>query len=502
MEQELTDEDFTAFLMNIMNKPKLIMDVQAYFDSYSLDTEIVPHWLYLMGFGHYLEQHVVKPYNSPMMRHLQSMNSLQPMPSELISVLPELRHKPVIPWEHATHLPFKYRELRPPQIFPENHTDLFYSLLGSATLCNRQQRWYEAWAYALAAYDYVIPEYKCSTLCQLAISSAHLYISPEVTWYALQEAVLSQVIVSQQWEWMCACVQVLVAFGMFKEEQSVFEYSYSIIPVKSAWFETLLTHHLKGLMDRTENAFAQNLALKNMGKSFEFSHDSLETVVQFLKDIKKYSSKLITPGAEMYYKAMEFFYRSMLKKKILTAQQLLENGQNLIRLACQELLHNDPRYIEATQIAAFLNNDIADVRTVSSSFRIHTQTHNSILAAELWLKCTLIDLNNSGAFESMWIDSDEMAHHGYEEYLYSTFGKGYRLDTFYFLNRYYKKIAIHSNDMQLGYGMFGTSHKWQIVTQDDSKWEQNSSKSFVHNNRWTEQAYIIGYNIANKFKTE
>jgi len=489
--------DFVAFLITILYKKEMELHVQVMFDSFSMDDSKIPHILYQLGFSHRIDQHLINVYNSSLMTFLETMNCFQNLPEECVPIMPELKHSPLIDWHLGKHLPRKIRSVRKKTFHvKDSNFDKFYLYIGSANICLRCQRWFEAWTYSLSALDVSMDIYKSKVLCQIAISSANIGCDPIVTWKALGEAYYSVEMAGQQWEWMVSLVQVLVAFGLFEEEEQVFEHCKQVIPVMSSWFESLVTHHVNGLTQQVENMIAKQVIINHMRELTVISFDNLSKISTTIDKIKHYASLLTIPGAKTYYNALQFFYKSMIQSDESFKKKYYNNGKLQLLEARKELESNDIRKMYCLQLLICLDNQMLYLDFISDVFREHTRTDYSTVGSEFWIKCVLLSLCNKVDFKKFWLGPQAMANEAFADYNKATFSQGYRLPTFKYLKEYYKPTRnVHKKIPEVQTVLEKASEDFTKGYLDRS--DNNLSKGYIHLCQYGEQAYMVGMNICN-----
>lgn len=490
-------EEFFPLLIHLISKPELSLYAQVYFDTFSLSRDRFPTFLYMLGFGHMMEQHMVA--NTHFVAHFKHQTVFQPLLRNSCDKLPTLGHNPKIVFKLNPRYLFPEREIRRFSTNVETDATKFFKFLSAANFAARQCKWLESYAYSLASLDCEVGHvYRASAFCNLAISMAHLSISSKMTWFALEKAACCHQFIGQQYEWMCAFLQILISFGLFEEEKKVFEYCKDFIPELSAWYETLLDHHLTGLVHQFEN---------NLGKCFIEFHTCRNSLFEFgdvslfnqlLKEIALYSHQLKVPGAKEYYQGLGLIFKSLIKEHKSLKNKYFTSGKEFLKTARNALQNKNPKKLQVSQLLAFLDNDIDNVEMICNDWRVYTSCYFNMCAAEFWLKCALITMScECDFFDSMWIDTHEMTFQAKEEYIYSTFSYGYRLDMLTALNKFHEPQQVKS---ETKIDLFKASQNFKIVQVTDilANHVQLKSRHFVHTKQITEQAYKLGFLICNK----
>jgi hypothetical protein len=493
-EIEMTEQEFLPLLVHMIEKPKLNIYAQVYFDTFSLISYEFPLILYLFGYGHMMEQNLLDDY--AIYKHFKHQTVLQPFLDSPCEFLPTLKHDPQIMFKYEADFVYKYRQKRTLTTdFTDTQSEMFHYCLSTSNLFIRQHRWFESYAYSLKALDYVVaPTCKFSVLCNLAISLSQLSVSSEMTWFALEKAIYCQNY-CQHFEWMVACLQVLISFGLFEEEKRVFGYCKDIIPKSSAWYEALLQHHLRGLVHQFENNLARCVVEYHTINYKLFEIEDISFFNQVLKQINVYAVKLVSPGAKEYYQALGYIFKSLIKKNDILKNVQLDHAKRLLNLAIKALDPKDPRYLDSLHLSSFLQNEIQNMFDVCDEWRQFTSSYWSTCSSEFWLKCALIHMINErtcpNGFQPTWLTSADMANQAKEDYIHATFKTGYRVLILTALN----KLDSGRYSSQQRFDFFRDTRKFKMVRETNSDLNV-TSEMFVHFNVKTEQAYIVGYNMS------
>lgn len=489
----LAEDEFVHLLTHLMSKPKLVLFSHVFFDSYSLSSKDFPTYLYMMGFGHLLEQNLIP--TTPLVNHFKHQTVLQPFLRNSDDMLPTLGHDPVIEFRLDKKYIFEDRYPRKFITHVEIGENKFFIFLGISNVSVRQHNWLEGYAYSLAALDCnILHIYKASAYCNLAICMAQLALSSEMTWLALERAIYCHQHIGQQYEWMCACLEILIAFGHFEVEKQVFATCKEFIPEASAWFECLLNHHLTGIVQQIENQITKCFIEFHTSKDVLFECKDVTFLNQLLKDIDMYSNKLTSRGCKEYYQGLGLIFKSIIKSHRPLKSRYLKSGQDMLRIACSTMRTSDTRRIEASQLVSYLNNDIDNVEEICQHWRTYNSCFFSTCAAEVLLKCALINMGSvADVFESLWFNTHEMTFQAKEEYMYSTFSCGYRLDMLTALDKFHEP---QPEKQPMKFDLFKASENFTLVNESEN--QGMTSRDFVHCNPSTEQAYKLAFLICNK----
>ena len=530
---DISIDEFIALLVHMWIKLDMELWVDVYFNHYCNHPSITPSMLYMFGFSQHIdadEEDLAHSFTRQFFQHMTFV--VQPyVNTDTDALVPELAHKPNIVYHMSDNYIFPGRPTR--YVVRERNCteiDKLYLLMTTAYSCNFQHRFHEAWAFALSALDKIhlteMVELKLSILCQVAVSSAELGLDPKITWMALEQAQFKYVHCHQSWEWLCACIQVLVAFGCFETEATVFAKAKTVIPCKSAWYETAVTHHLNGLVHQLEHTFMKTYALFHLshsggGARHRLTLADMQWVNLKLAELRTHAKELKVKGASDYYIGLAYMFMSMSRNMETLKRKYFHEFKMYMECAQSKLNECDVRHLMAKQLLLFVNHGVVDVEIISDPWRYKIYLTHTKCASEVWVKLALLNVDTGGKYEPLWEKLDTLAmitqaHHEYADYVVY---QGYRQPLLsHFMEcleisssssnasasartrleeakrEDEKKEAIElfteSNDrtpwMQSGHVGGGGGSKLGVIT----------SRLFVHENRYAEQAYATAVELS------
>lgn len=505
----LTLTEFAELLSSIMSQPKLDLLVDLYFDSYSCDEKKVPKMMYLLGFGHLMEQTLLRKgtWKMAYLRHLTCMDRPY-FDTDKNAVEPKLGHDHEIDCNLGSCEstgPYARRPTRQgADLAKMTDKDLFFANLASAYSCNLQRRYYEAWAFSLSSLDLAEKDdslyvHKMGIFCQLAISGAHLAVHPEVTWKCLEQAFSFHDCVPQRWQWSCAVLETLVTLGLFEKERHVYETCRVDIPEKSAWHENFVTVHLNGLVHQIENKLVECISKENMrGRVPKYEAADHNFLMRSLKELLRCCERVVTPGAQEYYKALVHYFRCIVKQMRNAKEDHLKHAMDWFCKCVKLLPGEDWRCAQALQLEAYLENDIPVIAEITNHWQTSTRTKNSDAASETWIKIGLFNVLNDEFREWFSVDNYQVLRQGLEDYRKATHGKGYRKVVFNYLNSYYKRETEEEEGMEsdLCYRLKTEVeyNSWRAPDEEEQVMTTPTSKDYISNRYSTEaKAYNIGF---------
>jgi len=493
--ENMCPDDFAAFLYYCMiGSHELNMYLEVFFDSFCLSDSVIPHELYQMGFSHKLNQHLINSYNSPMMNYFKTMTCFQILPLEFADVFPELSHCQDMKQEMGTSMPYRGRPQRRIIYKPIIPIDKFFCHLGQANICIRRERWFEAYAHALTALDCSTTQYRTSALCQIAISSANISCSPEMTWKALGEAYCSIDFSGQQCEWMAALVRVLVAFGLFEEEERVFQFCHVVVSNNSSYREDMIDQHIYGLTQQTENLLAK-AAISNHIEGFTtYTFLDLGKIICLIDDIMNISCHLKVGGAKNYYRALAHFYRSMVQTQDTLRKDLVNQGIECLKEVQKEMRKTDIRYVHSLWMITFLTDTNYFMDEMTEAFRQYTYMQWSKPCSDFWFRCTLIQIFNRHMTEVPLMDSVLMSGEAKTSYFQATMMQGYRCSLLEYLRKFIKPVAKMPYG-ELKYFADAIEKDSKFTTGYNDSTDAHISNGYFHANKLSEQAFKIGQAI-------
>jgi len=317
-----------------------------------------------------------------------------------------------------------------------------------------------------------------------------------MTWKALGEAYYSIEFSGQQHEWMAALVRVLVAFGLFEEEDRVFQLCHVLVASNSYWQEDMMDQHLYGLTQQTENLLAKAIVSNHMEGFSTYTFQDLGKINCHIDDINNYSTHLKMNGGKNYYRGLAMFYKSMIQTNHVIRREYMELGVEFLRAAKNELKKNDIRQIHCVQMLEFLSDTNYFLDEMTDAFREYTLMQWSKPCADFWLRCTLLQMFNKRVTENYLMDSERMSGEAKTCYFQATLMQGYRCSIFEYLRKYYKPFK----QLPIGEPMsFASSLQTEHIFNKGyfERMDCHSSKGYVHLNKHAEQAFKIGQAIAN-----
>jgi len=488
----LCPDDFAAFLYYCMiGSHQLNLYLEVFFDSFSMDDSVIPHALYQMGFSHKLDQHLINPYNTPMMNYFKTLSCYQILPLEFTPVFPLLSHYPEIEHEIGRTMPYRGRPKKGKIYEPNSPTDKFFCHLGQANVCIRRERWYEAFAHSLTALDYSNHQYRTSALCQIAISSANISCCPEMTWKALGEAYCSIDFSGQQCEWMAALVRVLVAFGLFEEENHVFQFCHVMVSNNSSYQEDMMDQHLYGLTQQTENLLVIAVVTNHLESFTTYTFQELGKINCLVDDIINYSAHLKVGGAKNYYRGLAHLYRSMVQNQDHLRKEYVDKGVEFLQAVLKDMRRTDIRYVHSHWLADFLTETNYFMEEMTEAFREHTLMQWSKAGSDFWLRCTLLQIFNKTVPETFFVNAEAMSGEAKTSYFQATMMQGYRSSLLEYLRKFIK--PVHKTPYgELRMFLDGIQKDEKFTTGYTDRSEAHSSRGYLHANKHTEQAFKIG----------
>ena len=498
MYDNLCPDDFAAFLYYCMiGSHGLDLYLEVFFDSFCLHDSVIPHELYQMGFSHKLHQHTVNSYNSPMMNYFKTMSCFQVLPIEFAHVFPELSHCQDMEHVMGRTMPYSARPPKPPIFQPITPIDEFFCHLGQANVCIRRERWFEAYAHALTALDCSIPQYRTSVLCQIAISSANISCCPEMTWKALGEAYFSIDFSGQQCEWMAALVRVLVAFGLFEEEERVFQFCHVVVSNNSCYQEDMIDQHLYGLTQQAENLLAKAAISNHLEGFTTYTFHDLGKINCLIDDIMNYSCHLKVGGAKHYYRALACLYRSMVSDTL--RKDLVTKGVEWFKGVEKEMRKTDIRYVHSIWMIEFLTEETSFMDDMTEAFRQYTYMQWSKPCSDFWLRCTLLQIFNKQTTESLFLDKELMSGEAKTSYFQATMMQGYKCSLLEYLRKFIKPVGRipFGEPMCFASSLEKESRFTEVYTEIINA---HNSNGYFHANMHSEQAFKIGQAICDNHR--
>lgn len=506
----LTTDEFTALLAKMMTMPECELWLDVYFDSYSNHRSLLPEFLYCFGFGHLMQQECLEDINElrqSMWFHMSCIEyDFYDTDDEALD--PKLAHTPEIVYKLSEQFPYIYRPVPEPAIeqmmSPEEKFNL---LLTCAYSCNRQQRYFEAWAFSLSAMDslcgrFAVKLMENTLFCQVAISSAHLAVSADSTWRALEEALASQICYGQRWEWICACQEVHVAFGLFDDERRLYEKCKDEIPKQSWWHELLVDTHLESLAHQIENRLVKCVALATLRRDPKVDDSDLKFLRMTINEMNRCAERLAISGAARFYKGLVFFYRSMVQDAPQVVSSYVASARMELRGSLDQLPSQDRRRTIALNILSYIeegNPRLTD--DVVTTWQVRTRTTWSTAASEILIKLSLFCIINRDECASEWNFVESLVYDARDEYQSATQKRGYRQGVFQVLQMFHTPAPPYTGTIQ----NVSEEHLLQRLKGDPEVWSRKKpeptedrakrtlmSTNFVHANRACEQAYCVG----------
>ena len=480
----------------------------AFFQSYSQDVTIIPTDLYLCGFGQYLNQ------------------SLKDIPKCLLNLCKHLTFVdrphfntdckvfiPVDKFKHFVYNPDKMVQPRrkdiPEKDFynPENYldSDVLLTHLATAYTCNIKSRYYEAWLYALSALDLkrMVPleNLRSATYYQLAISSAHLALSPKITWLSLAEAIRVQCHPTQKWEWICSCLQVLVAFGLFEREEKLFRIGLNEIPDSSSWYQVLIFHHCRGLQYQIEDDLIRGTLLDNMTPDMLDCGESRVIQKKWILELSYYCERLKERGFENYFKGYCHLYRYMLSCSEDGMKKHLKLADDRFNEASREMELDEILREEIEVILVFLIHCVSTFAEVSDHFYHLTRTRQSKSTSDCLVRMALLVMYSRRDFVPKHLDLQDIVDKAEYEYNRVTQGRGYRCPMLWYLKRFVKPHEIN---------LFEIRRIMEKIDEAPNFWLQDidivegskepSAQEFAEENIFAQSAYMTGWFTATNYQ--
>ena len=503
LETEIGKNNFLNVLAECMKNKELSIYTDVFFDSYTNDSTIVPVDLYLCGYGQHLEQ------------------SLEEIPRVLLNFCKHLtfldrphfdtESKVFYPDHQFSHYIYNPDNLvqpwkgRPLKKF-ENpvkyiDSDIFLTNLTTSYTCNMQARYFEGWIYALTALSQnrMVPLYslRSAVYYQLAISSANLALSSKVTWRSLAEATRVQYHPTQKWEWICAAVQVLVAFGLFEKEEYVFKTGIKMIPESSSWYQVLLFHHLRGIQYQIENIFIKTIILNNMSQDIVYEADLLVQLRQLNLKLSFQSEKLSDRGLEYYFKGFSYLYNFMMSQRHGRKKRFLELAKLKLKAAYKTLDIQEMKRDESIIILDYLDKCIINLDEVCEIFLKFTRCENSIPTSDCLVRMALLDLFGGSTFKTKYLDNQEIIRRAELDYEKVTQGRGYRCEHLRYLNRFRSEYRVNAEEQGRIMHMIDTApNLWLQDIHYEVGSREPRTQELVDENIFTQTAYMGGWHIA------
>lgn len=504
LETEFGTYKFLYILAEMMKNPELEIYTDIMFSILSNSAEMIPTNLYLCGFGQHLDQPLDKNPRGLLKfcQHLTEEDKpffdtdsgiflpcLKKDP-ELTSLVPCLTH-----WIGGPAKRFEN-----PDYHSEGH--IYITHMSTSYALNMQARYFEAWAYGLAALDrkasFPLYTLRSGVYNQLAISSANLSLSPHITWLCLAESVRVQNHPLQKWEWICASVQVLNAFGLFDLEEKLYRKGLEIIPEKSSWYQVLIRHHLRGLHHQVDNCLMVCVFMVNWEVPFHPNEDYLMRARRAVDKLWYECEKLESLGLKKYYKGYSFLYRCLFAQNLEMKQRMFKLALNTLTGAVHSLPDDELVKIEASVMVQHMNKQHVSDSDHHARWFQWTKTGESNTAADGFLRMGLLFYFAVPILENT--DNTNYFARALHNYKIANQSRGYRGHLLKNVDMFQEKKPISRQEKTIAMNFIRyASDYWKEHKDIQVGPREPTAEELLHKNVYAERAYLEGELISNPY---